>query len=103
MRTAISKLVEHDQVKPRQLRCQGPALADPGVLFSRDEAIAVLLKPLPECHFKRRKLLNQRRDIAMVDVEFDESRVQRMNSAASAKSSCVNRSKWPSQTAAMIS
>src|SRR3546814_6299859 len=29
----ISKLVEHDQVEPRQLRRQGPALADPGLLF----------------------------------------------------------------------
>lgn len=29
----ISKLVEHDQAEPRQLRRQGPALADPGLLF----------------------------------------------------------------------
>src|SRR3546814_2117522 len=29
----ISKLVEHDQVAPRQLRRQGPALADTGLLF----------------------------------------------------------------------
>src|SRR3546814_3211423 len=39
----ISKLVEHDQVEPRQLRRQGPALADPGLLFEachhRTEAI----------------------------------------------------------------
>ena len=29
----ITELVEHDQVEPRQLRRQGPALADPGLLF----------------------------------------------------------------------
>src|SRR3546814_8440570 len=28
-----SELVEHDQVEPRQLRRQGPAFADPGLLF----------------------------------------------------------------------
>src|SRR3546814_11070446 len=33
----ISKLVEHDQVEPRQLRRQGPALADPGLLFRSEE------------------------------------------------------------------
>src|SRR3546814_6821512 len=29
----ITELVEHDQVEPRQLRRQGPAFADPGLLF----------------------------------------------------------------------
>src|SRR3546814_14370204 len=29
----ITELVEHDQVEPRQLCRQGPALADPGLLF----------------------------------------------------------------------
>src|SRR3546814_20457352 len=36
----ISKLVEHDQVEPRQLRRQGPALADPGLLFEACPHIA---------------------------------------------------------------
>src|SRR3546814_3533071 len=29
----ITELVEHDQGEPRQLRRQGPAFADPGLLF----------------------------------------------------------------------
>lgn len=29
----ISKLIEHYQVEPRELSRQGPALADPGLLF----------------------------------------------------------------------
>ena len=29
----ISKLIEHHQVEPRELSRQGPALADPGLLF----------------------------------------------------------------------
>src|SRR3546814_3367076 len=33
----ITELVEHDQVEPRQLRRQGPAFADPGLLFERSE------------------------------------------------------------------
>src|SRR3546814_16319123 len=35
----ISKLVEHDQVEPRQLRRQGPALADPGLLRSEERRV----------------------------------------------------------------
>src|SRR3546814_18458032 len=36
----IYKLVEHAQIEPRQLRSQGPALADPGLLFKAHPPLA---------------------------------------------------------------
>ncbi|MBN8805711.1 MAG: DUF1993 family protein [Sphingopyxis terrae] len=49
----MTELVEHDQVEPRQLRRQGPAFADPGLLFEA-------------CHQAYRSLAEIRQRIAAV-------------------------------------